>query len=344
MPQDTLLVPNSTGSVFRTAVQNALKSVAGMFSGTALPSETYAHQLHADESNDFILIRDKANTAWRRAGFINAPMLGHVGAQVQAKTSAYTLVKADAGSLFACTGSFTLTLPAVASVGNPYTFGVANGGTGLITIDPNGAELIDGATTLLIGPGDGVYVIGDGATWITFAQRSGRVLLDRQVPSAVAQVDIKNIFTTRYDAYELVLTDFVPATDNVELWLRVSEDNGASFISGATDYKWALNTLTDAGTRSDGGSTGAAQMKLVGGAGNGTGESLSAVIVLPNMNGAKHKHATWSAAMHTQAPAGADVRGTGIYKATTNAINAVRVMFSAGNITSGTVATYGLRK
>lgn len=344
MSDATMTIANGSGPTFRTNVTNAFRALATKHSGLSAPAETYAHMAWADETNNLHMIRNKANTAWLRAGYIDAPLWGIHGAQVQSKSAAYTVVKADAGSVLFCTGAFTISLPAVTTLGNPFALTVVNHGTGLITVDPDSAELIDGGSTLLVGPGDAVSVMCDGSTWRSFGQRAGRVLLDRQSAANVAQIDIKNIFGTRFDSYEIILGDIVPATDNVELWARLSEDNGTTFASAATDYKYAVNVLLDSGTRSDSGSTGDAKIKIAPAIGNGTGEAVCGTVGLWNPGGSRHKHVSALMTAHNQTPAAGSYQVSGIYKATTNAVTAIRFLMSSGNITSGTFTTYGLRK
>ena len=60
-----------------------------------------------------------------------------------AKTSAYTVVAGDKGTLIEVTsGTFTLSLTAAATLGSGWWCYVSNIGTGLITIDPNSSETI----------------------------------------------------------------------------------------------------------------------------------------------------------------------------------------------------------
>jgi len=82
------------------------------------------------------------------------------------KTGAYTVVLADRGRLIdATSGTWTLNLPAVASAGNGFSLMVRNSGTGTITIDPSGAELVDGATTVTVAPGNGLVLMCTGTAW-----------------------------------------------------------------------------------------------------------------------------------------------------------------------------------
>lgn len=76
------------------------------------------------------------------------------------KTSAYTAVDGD---LVPCTGTWTLQLP-VATVNSWVT--IKNKGSGVITVDGNGAELIDGSATVTVLAGDSLDVVADGTGWL----------------------------------------------------------------------------------------------------------------------------------------------------------------------------------
>lgn len=92
-----------------------------------------------------------------------------------AKTGAYTVVTTDRGSLIDCTsGTFTLAFQACATLGADWSCYIRNSGTGVITLDPNGAETIDGVATFLLNPGAVVMVQCDG----TVLRKSGAGVYD----------------------------------------------------------------------------------------------------------------------------------------------------------------------
>lgn len=93
--------------------------------------------------------------------------LGALGADTQARTGASSVAEADRGDVLFCTNSFTLSLTAAATLGDGFSFGLVNTGTGSITIDPNGGETIDGAATKVLGPDQSALVITDGSNWRT---------------------------------------------------------------------------------------------------------------------------------------------------------------------------------
>lgn len=93
--------------------------------------------------------------------------LGSLGAVYVAKTAAYSVVAADRGKAFdATTGTWTLSLLAVASAGNGFSVILRNSGTGTITVDPSGAEQVDGAATIIVAPGRAVLLICTGTAWV----------------------------------------------------------------------------------------------------------------------------------------------------------------------------------
>ena len=93
--------------------------------------------------------------------------LGVLGSDTSAKSGAYTVVLADRGVTFLCTGTFTLSLTVAATLGDGFTFAVINIGTGTITIDPNSTELIDGASTNSIAAGSWAIVTCTGTAFRT---------------------------------------------------------------------------------------------------------------------------------------------------------------------------------
>jgi hypothetical protein len=82
-----------------------------------------------------------------------------------AQTTTYNALASD--YVIHCTsGTFTVNLPTAVGVqGKVYI--VKNSGSGLITIDPNGTQTIDGALTYKIGGNESLKLMSTGANWIT---------------------------------------------------------------------------------------------------------------------------------------------------------------------------------
>ncbi len=117
-------------------------------------------------------------TAGTQADALTA--LGALCHDTLAKTGAYTVTTSDRGkAINATTGTWTLTLPTVASAGDGFAFVLINSGSGIITLDGNASETVDGATTKAIAAGTAVIVHCNGIAWYTLgspAASAGRLL------------------------------------------------------------------------------------------------------------------------------------------------------------------------
>lgn len=91
------------------------------------------------------------------------------------QTAAYTVVSGDLGKIVNCTANtFTVSLTAAATLGAGFNCWVWNTGTGVITIDPNGVETIDGVATLTLRKGEGTQIVCNGTNWETGDKKTMR--------------------------------------------------------------------------------------------------------------------------------------------------------------------------
>jgi hypothetical protein len=90
------------------------------------------------------------------------------GADVNTITGNTNINTTYANSANICTNSPTLSLLAATSAGEGFYITVKNAGSGIVTIDPDGGELIDGAATLAIPAGLSALIITNGTAWYSF--------------------------------------------------------------------------------------------------------------------------------------------------------------------------------
>ena len=64
-------------------------------------------------------------------------------------------------------GVGTLPLTTVATLGDDFFFLLRNSGTGSLTVDPDGAELVDGMSSLTVQPGESTLLVCSGVAWFT---------------------------------------------------------------------------------------------------------------------------------------------------------------------------------
>jgi hypothetical protein len=79
-----------------------------------------------------------------------------------------TIGTADLASTYLWTGGLgTFNLPSAITAGNGWFFNVRNSGTGDLTLDPAGGELINGSASIVLSPNDSAVIATDGTSWYT---------------------------------------------------------------------------------------------------------------------------------------------------------------------------------
>jgi hypothetical protein len=174
----------------------------------------------------------------------------------------------------------------------------------------------------------------------------GLQLLNSGTVSNAATLDIVLTSYTGYRALKLLLSSFVPATDDVELWMRFSTDGGANF--DATGYRWSMRGLADDGGSRDRSSGASNQILIAGGSAANDAVSNTAAEGGVDAEIVLHAQAAsrWSGIRFHSSIAEADSSVTSFQaghgrRATSQDTDAVRFLFESGNIASGNWALYG---
>jgi hypothetical protein len=78
-----------------------------------------------------------------------------------------SITSAYRGALVNCTATLTLSLDSAATLGENFYFTMINTSvSGVVTIDPNGSETINGAATLTITAGQSAVIVCTGTNWL----------------------------------------------------------------------------------------------------------------------------------------------------------------------------------
>jgi hypothetical protein len=167
------------------------------------------------------------------------------------------------------------------------------------------------------------------------------VLLSVGVLSAVATLDL---ILTAYAAYRgfKIFATLLPATDATALYARLSTNGGASYE--ATGYSWAESFANDSPASGGAGSGSANQIELGGSIGNATTEGVDVELtMLDNFSTARNPRVTAITVKRTSSatPLTAVAFHGGAREAAQDA-DALRLLFSTGNIASGKYALYGI--
>jgi len=132
------------------------------------PSHSLSHRVFANDSEAPVksVVVDSAGEVGIGTETPNSTLHvdGSITAAYVAKTATYTLTVSD--YLVDCTANtFTITLPTAAGItGRMYN--IKNTGTGVITVDGDSSETIDGETTQEVSQWENLTIMSNGANWI----------------------------------------------------------------------------------------------------------------------------------------------------------------------------------
>ena len=215
-------------------------------------------------------------------------------------------------------------------------------------------DTLDGrqATTTLSGLGEiatqaEVDAGSDTTRWVTPATLAGTtlvtagslILLDEQTASSSASIDFTSSIDGTYDSYVIECLHIVPATNNVDLYIRCGS---GSFDSGANNY--AAQSLRYAGgaTSVNGGAAIFTEMAIMRGNFVGNSYWIDAFVrmIRPASAGLNTSFSWEGNAVNTSGAMDNAIGGG--YRNATQADDRIQFFFSSGNIASGTFKLYGV--
>lgn len=174
------------------------------------------------------------------------------------------------------------------------------------------------------------------------APQGGLVKLASGTVSAAATLDIVLSSYTGYKTLLLKLEDWRPATDGATLTVRTSTNAGGAYDSGAGNYEHSGLTTSNTPTVTATGSASATSIDTLAPGDSATTGGMSGNIWLHNFpSTTKHASITWEIGGVSSAAAAIYSSGKGRRAAAQDA-DAIRLLFSAGNITEGSWTLYGL--
>lgn len=249
----------------------------------------------------------------------------------------------DGRKYYSCSGTYSVTFDAVATLGTYFNCEIGNDGTGVITLDPSGAEQIYmgsvALTTLKLFPGERCKIVNDGTALRVLGLRN-RVMLSAQTAASVAQLDFVNFDSTRFDSYEFEITDILPATDQATLQVVTSSNSGGTYDTTLGNYNYGYHDINwSAGTAAIVASASATNMQIATKVGNAGNQAVNGTF---KIRAATLAEATWMLNYYDSNVPGRKTAQGGALGATVP--NAVRFKFSAGNVASGTIRMYGIAK
>ena len=257
------------------------------------------------------------------------------------------------GNAYTATGT-ALTLSAnTASTDTMYAVFL---GRALQTVTPPAASvgatqladtLISGKTALAATPADtDEFLISDAGTlkridYSYIKSTPGLIFLNSQTASSSASVAFNSTYiTSTYEVYKIFGTDIISATDDVNLRVHYSDDNGSNYDK---TFRMAVFGLDDTNSsmiyNQDGSGSGTTTLNA-NRPGNAADEQTNMEFTLYKPSGGYgYAHYTLSVG---QSNGRIGVNQGALRVGESDAINNIKFSFHSGNIASGTFRLYGI--
>lgn len=173
------------------------------------------------------------------------------------------------------------------------------------------------------------------------------VLLEQKTASASATLDFTGCISSDYDEYLVEFINIVPASTPVDFYMRMSTDGGATYDStnkyAAARWSW-IHSAT--GVNGNALTAPVGQIGLFGGnnvANDANYGVCGQLRLFSPQSTSVYKRVLGYLNAKDGGGTFTNFVQSGVYQSTT-AVNAFRFLFSSGNIASGTIRCYGVRK
>jgi len=217
MSQGDQDIANQAGAAFRADLNTELKALASQSSGTSAPGTTRAYQVWADTTSSTLKRRNAADSGWLVRDTLDETF-------VVSRASNTILGLSDYGKTFLATSTFTQTLTAVATLGDGWHCFYRNDGSGVITLDPNASETIDGTTTIVLNPGDACRIACNGSAFKTIGLR--RITLGtEQATTSGTSIDFTSI-PAGVKRISIMLNEVSLAAGTDKMMLQIGDAGG----------------------------------------------------------------------------------------------------------------------
>lgn len=175
-------------------------------------------------------------------------------------------------------------------------------------------------------------------SWVA-APSSAMTLITTTTASNSATVDFTGL-TSAYKNYMVIAEHVVPGTNWQSLIIRTSTNNGSSYSAGSTDYNSASGALGSAWGINYADYSGIFISAGVWSTSNYGGVSFTANI--PNPTNASYTHIYGNGYTYDYSQGQGPIVFGGFRNSTSGGVNAIRFIFTSGNIASGTFKLYGI--
>jgi len=188
-----------------------------------------------------------------------------------------------------------------------------------------------------------VFVYGASGTTATNMSAVGdMVLLSSQVASNSTSIDFTSVMSSTYKSYKLIIISAIAATTTSNMTMIFSTDNGSNWDTTSGSYAFYNSVNKHATTSTDTSLGNASTTNIELSNSNDATNIMSFLVDIANPNVA---NAIFTKVLgsyyNTVGSAYVTVSGGGIYTPAQD-VDAIRIIMSSGNITSGIFKLYGM--
>ena len=256
-------------------------------------------------------------------------------------TLALATLTATVGETSITNGSGSITLGLADDAQLPGTEGIncAGGTTGERPGTPVEGDLRKNTSSNTIE-----YYDGSGWNDLTAGGTPDWELIESQTASSSSSIVFTSSINSTYSTYKFILTAVAPATDAVNLLMRTSTDGGVGYDSGASDYAWIWEviSMTTSPSQVLAGDDADTAMTIGATLGTGTQEIIDVEITLFNPSSTNYTRMTNQGTLRNASGTDYMVNGSGKRLSAAD-VDAVQILKSSGNISSGIFKMYGIR-
>lgn len=298
--------------------------------------------------NGYVLTSDAdGNATWQAASGGGATW-GSITGTLSSQTDLQSALDAKQNESIVINSNTTAVLDGVYTVVASATFTdpTPAEGKGFMVFVRNGTATVGGTAYSVAGTI--INRIYHSGAWANYPIASNTLnttweLVDTRIASSSAVIDFTGLNST-YTTYKILVSNFVPATNNTILGLRVGTGGTPTYQSGASDYSWIRSFAVITGPFGGGANT---DNKILigsnGGQSNSATRGYASEITIVNPSQTTDNHAIMYQSFSTDSGGGYIYQaGGGLYLSTT-AVTAIRIFMNTGNIASGTFKLYGIR-
>jgi hypothetical protein len=223
---------------------------------------------------------------------------------------------------------------------------VTSGGTNFATATTSYAPICTGTTATgtfqaaSTGLGTpGFALTSNGSSSLPSFLSPGMGPIATVTASSVASVAFTGM--TGYTNYMIFCNNITPATNNAALAVQFSNNGGSSYTSGGSDYRY--NYFVGFGSTTAGlGNSSGSYIAVNSGMNSTAGTAGGMIIYIYNPSGSEYT-STWSESFYLDSGGDDTICSGGGQCTAITDVNAVKLLMTTGNITSGNFQLYGLK-